>query len=286
MQMKTNHFSESFSKNTFYRFLNDPRVNWLRFTTLLALAVIRNFFKPLTSDDRADVFIIDDSLYERAGFKRTQMASKVFDHVSMKFKKGFRLLTLGWSDGNSFVPINSCLLASSKEDNQLGDFSKTDYRSLAGKRRKLAVTKAPEVVLELLQYALKSGHRAKYVLFDSWFSTPNTLVKIKEMGLDSIAMIKISSRISYGYEGHRLNIKQIYAKNKKRRGLSKYLLSVDVTVGKGTDDEPSIPARIVCVRNRSNKKDWLAIICTDMSLSENEIIRIYGKRWNIMLISA
>jgi len=82
------------------------------------------------------------------------------------------------------------------------------------------------------------------------------------MGLDSIAMIKISSRISYGYEGHRLNIKQIYAKNKKRRGLSKYLLSVDVTVGKGTDDEPSIPARIVCVRNRSNKKDWLAIIFT------------------------
>ncbi|WP_036613334.1 IS4 family transposase [Oribacterium sp. P6A1] len=281
MQMKSNQFSGSFSKNTFYRFLNDPRVNWLRFTTLLALAVIRNFFKPLTSDERADVFIIDDSLYERAGYKHTQMASKVFDHVSMKFKKGFRLLTLGWSDGNSFVPINSCLLASSKVDNQLGDFAKTDNRSLAGKRRKLAVTKAPVVVLELLQYALNAGHKAKYVLFDSWFSTPNTLVKIKEMGLDSIAMIKISSRIAYGYEGQRLNIKQIYAQNKKRRGLSKYLLSVDVTVGKGTDDEPSIPARIVCVRNRSNKKDWLAIICTDMSLSESEIIRIYGKRWNI-----
>ena len=94
MQMKTNHFSGSFSKNTFYRFLNDPRFNWLRFTTLLALAVIKNFFDPLTSDDRADVFIIDDSLYERAGYKCTQMASKVFDHVSMKYKKGFRLLTL------------------------------------------------------------------------------------------------------------------------------------------------------------------------------------------------
>ncbi len=66
--MKTKHFSGSFSKNTFYRFLNDPRINWLRFTTLLALAVIRNFFKPLTSYDRADVFIIDDSLYERAGY--------------------------------------------------------------------------------------------------------------------------------------------------------------------------------------------------------------------------
>lgn len=286
MQMKTNHFSESFSKNTFYRFLNDPRFNWLRFTTLLALAVIKNFFDPLTSDDRADVFIIDDSLYERAGYKCTQMASKVFDHVSMKYKKGFRLLTLSWSDGNSFVPINFSLLASSNETNQLGDFTKVDNRSLAGRRRKMAVTKAPDVLLELLNYAVNAGHSAKYVLFDSWFSNPNTILKIKEMNLNTIAMVKISSKITYEYEGSRLNIKQIYSRNRKRRGRSRYLLSVDVKVGKGTKDEPSIPAKIVCVRNRSNKKDWLAIICTDMSLSEDEIIRIYGKRWNIMLISA
>ena len=43
----------------------------------------------------------------------------------------------------------------------------------------------------------------------------------------------------------------------------------------------TIPAKIVCVRNRSNRKDWLAIICTDMELDEKEIIRIYGKRWDI-----
>ena len=43
----------------------------------------------------------------------------------------------------------------------------------------------------------------------------------------------------------------------------------------------TIPAKIVCVRNRSNRKDWLAIICTDMALDEKEIIRIYGKRWDI-----
>ncbi len=41
------------------------------------------------------------------------------------------------------------------------------------------------------------------------------------------------------------------------------------------------PAKIVCVRNKSRKKDWLAIISTDTTISEEEIIRIYGKRWNI-----
>ena len=38
---------------------------------------------------------------------------------------------------------------------------------------------------------------------------------------------------------------------------------------------------ILPLRNRSNRKDWLAIICTDMELDEKEIIRIYGKRWDI-----
>ena len=50
-----------------------------------------------------------------------------------------------------------------------------------------------------------------------------------------------------------------------------------MTIGK----EEAIPAKIVCVRNKSNRKDWLAIICTDTELSEEEIIRTYGKRWDI-----
>ena len=48
-----------------------------------------------------------------------------------------------------------------------------------------------------------------------------------------------------------------------------------------TVGEEAIPAKIVCVRNKSKKKDWLAILCTDTSLSEEEIICTYGKRWDI-----
>lgn len=89
--------------------------------------------------------------------------------------------------------------------------------------------------------------------------------------------IKKSSRIKYSYCGEQLNIKEIYSQNKKRRGRSKYLLSVNVMFGK----ENPIPSKIVCVRNKANRNDWLAIICTDTTLFEEEIIRIYGKRWQI-----
>lgn len=57
-------------------------------------------------------------------------------------------------------------------------------------------------------------------------------------------------------------------------------LSFFVTVTAEKDGE-SIPAKFVYVRNKSKRKDWLVIVKTDMELSEEEIIRVYGKRWNI-----
>ena len=277
MQQRTGSFKEDFSKNTFYRFLNSAKTNWLRFTSLLAADIVNNDLKDLTDDSRKNVFIVDDSLFSRTSCKKTELGSKVFDHTDMHFKKGFRMLTLSWSDGNTLIPVNSCLLASAKEANIIGPVKNFDNRTIAGKRRKLAQTKAPEAMMALLDTALSAGLKADYVLFDSWFSNPAQITAIHSKDMDVIAMIKRSSRIKYSYCGEQLNIKEIYFRNKKRRGRSKYLLSVDVMVGK----ENPIPAKIVCVRNKANRKDWLAFICTDTTLSEEEIIRVYGKRWQI-----
>ena len=168
--------------------------------------------------------------------------------------------------------------SSRPKSNILGTRSKIDRRTVAGKRRFMACQKATAVMVELLKMALAAGHKAKYVLFDSWFSNPQQILDIKELGLNVIVMVKKSSKRSYGFEGKRLDVKTIFDICKKRRGRSKYLLSVPVKVG---EDKSSVDARIVCVRNRNNRKDWIAIICTDMSLSETDIIRIYGQRWDI-----
>lgn len=282
MQIRTDSYRAEFSKNTYYRFLNGIKTNWLRFTTLLSAAVASDFMRRLSSEDRKDVFIIDDTLFRRSGYKKTEMIARVFDHTDMSYRTGFRLLTLGWSDGNSFLPINFSLLSSRKESNQLGVMDLGDQRTIAGKRRSMALRKATDVMLELLDVAMKAGHKAKYVLFDTWFANPHQIVAIKDMGLDTIAMVKKSSKITYEFEGKCMNSKRIFQKSKKRRGRSRYLLSVEILVGKddGMNEHP-IPAKLVYVRNRNNRKDWIALICTDMDLSEEEIIRIYGKRWDI-----
>ena len=284
MQITTKRFKEDYSKNTVYRFLNNSRINWERFTTMLSERIVNGFMRSLTDEEREDIFVIDDSAYHKRGYKKTELVAKVFDHVSMKYIKGFRMLSLGWSDGNSFVPITHRLLSSSKDKNVLGLKNDFDKRSIAFKRRRQAREKATDVMLDMLKQAQKAGHHAKYVLFDSWFSNPKEIIRISEdCHLNTIAMVKKSSKIRYEFEEEELNIKQIFARSKKRRGCSRYLLSVKVKTSY-TDEKKvvhTIPAKIVCVRNRSNRKDWLAIICTDMALDEKEIIRIYGKRWDI-----
>ncbi|MCT7722768.1 MAG: transposase, partial [Lactobacillus crispatus] len=99
MQLKTDQFHENFSKNSYYRFMRNVHINWLRFTTLLSAQIINDHLRPLTSDGRDDCFVVDDSYFSRTGYKKTEMVARVFDHVSMTYKKGFRMMTLGWTDG-------------------------------------------------------------------------------------------------------------------------------------------------------------------------------------------
>ena len=134
------------------------------------------------------------------------------------------MLTLSWSDGNTLIPVNSCLLASAKDTNIIGPVKDFDNRTIAGKRRMLAQTKAPEAMMTLLDTALSAGLKADYVLFDSWFSNPAQITAIHSKDMDVIAMIKKSSRIKYSYCGEQLNIKAIYSRNKKRRGRSLSIL--------------------------------------------------------------
>ena len=56
--------------------------------------------------------------------------------------------------------------------------------------------------------------------------------------------------------------------NHKRRGSrSKCLLSVSINV---TREGKTIPARLIYVRNRSNRKDYLCLISTNTNIDENE----------------
>ena len=278
MNLLTGRDTPDFAKDTVYRFMKMVQINWIRFTTILSSRIIKEAIVPLDSEERTNVLILDDSMYERNRSKKVELLAKVFDHAKHAYKFGFRMLTLGWSDGATFLPVNSVLLSTENKKNRMNEADPVDKRAVGYKRRQLAIQKGTAVMLELLKQAKKAAIPAKYVLFDSWFSSPASIHAVKEVGYNVIAMVKKTSKMFFRYNGEDMSLISIYNKNKKRRGRSKYLLSVIVDVVK---DGKTIPAKVVYVRNRNKRKEYLCIISTDTELDENEIIRIYGKRWDI-----
>ena len=274
--------SAGFGKDVVYRLLNSTFINWTGFLLKLAMSVISSIV-PLTSESRRNALIVDDTLYERSRSKKVELLANVYDHAAkgkQKFKRGFRLLTLGWSDGTTFIPLLFRHL-SSKDQKQrhMEANTKVDKRSIGHKTRQEAVSKATDVLYVMLKQAKQVGIAAKYVLFDSWFSFPSVMMTIHEIGFFVVGRLKNNPKIKYLVNGKKMTLKEIYAANKKRRGRSKYLLSVEVILY--NDDNETLPARIVFVRDRNNRKKWIAFCTTDMSISEEEVIELYGKRWDI-----
>ena len=278
MNLISGRNTPAFAKDTVYRFMKMIQINWIRFTTTLAERIIKEAIRPLDSEERVNVLIIDDSMFERNRSKKVELLAKVYDHAKHAYKFGFRMLTLGWSDGNTFLPVNSILLSSENKKNRVNEAKTVDKRTVGYKRRALSMQKGTIAMLELLKAAKNSSIPAKYVLFDSWFSFPSTLHAVKEIGYDVIGMVKKTPKMFFRYNGEDMSLIYIYNRNKKRRGRSRYLLSVTVDVVK---DGSVIPAKVVYVRNRNKRKEYLCLISTDITLSEEEIIRIYGKRWDI-----
>lgn len=277
-------------KNTFYRLLNSPNINWLRFTSLLAAKLVRQFFEPLSmKEKRVSVFIVDDTIYERQYSKKAELVSRIYDHAHHRYSRGFRLLTLGWSDGNSFLPVCARLLASKDSKQRLNEGAgNIDVRSCGGRARIQAKTKATDVLFNLLDGALKTGLSAPYLLFDTWFACAPVISKVVKRGINVIAMVRKSEKQRFLLNGKSLSVMEIFRRFSKRRGRSKYLLSVTVEMAvkeKGPKTtktaEDRVPVKLVYVRNRNNKGKYLVLLSTDTTLPEEEIIRIYGKRWSI-----
>jgi len=232
MNLITGRNTPDFAKDTVYRFMKMIQINWIRFTTILSSRIIKDAIIPLDSKDRANVLIIDDSMFERNRSKKVELLAKVYDHAKHKYCFGFRMLTLGWSDGSTFLPVNSILLSTENEKNRINEAANIDKRTIGYKRRKLSMEKGTSAMLSLLKAAKKTAIPAKYVLFDSWFSSPSALHAVKEIGYDVIGMVKKSPKMFFRYNGEDMSLISIYNRNKKKRGKSRYLLSVMVNVVK------------------------------------------------------
>ena len=108
---------------------------------------------------------------------------------------------------------------------------------------------------------------------DTWFTTEPMITSILAEGLDIIGMVK-QLKQRYVYKGNYYTLPQLQ-KFICFAGARNTFGSLCVTTKNG------IPVKLVFVRNRNKKSECLYLLSTDCSLSDSEIVRIYGNRWSI-----
>jgi len=180
----------AFSKNTYYRFLNNASFNWVKFISLL-IARVTAYFDKLTRPGRVICLVLDDSVIAHERSKKVELLSYVFNHVIGKTVKGFNLLTPGWTDGYSFIPVGFNMTASAKGSNRIALANTSiDKRSNGGKARKNDVLQEPEAAMQLIRNALSAGIKAGCAFMDTWFTNGSFFANILAEGLDVIGMLK------------------------------------------------------------------------------------------------
>jgi len=265
-----------YKKDVVYRFLNSFKYKWEKLLLSLSSRII-SWLNSLVSKDRASVLIADDTFYNRTRSKKVELLSRVYDHVDNKIKKGFTKLTLGWSDGNTYIPISFHLLCSSK--NLLTPSTYVNEKYPGHKRRENAKRKKTDLLVEMVKVVQDKSICFKYLLFDSWFAFPKLITRFVQMKVQIITMLKKMPKVFYEYGGKELTLSSIYSKIKSKLTKKNNIVSVNVFVC-NYNAGVKTKAKIVFIRDTKTKK-WVALLSTDTNLSDEEIIRIYGKRWNI-----
>ncbi len=138
----------------------------MRESRFIAVKLI-SVLKPVIDRRRRLALIVDDTLMARSCSKKTELLAKVYDHDKHEFLTGYRGLTVGWSDGNTFLPVNFALMSTKKKENMLGNQPvTTDQRSIAGRRRTQAQRPMNAVTVELLKQTKKVYYRYRDRLYD------------------------------------------------------------------------------------------------------------------------
>jgi hypothetical protein len=262
-------------KDVFYRFMNSISANWYKFINLLSAVVITYSLKLANSQtqNQMSVLILDDTLHKRDRSKNVELLVWVKDHNDGRNYRGFRCLTMGFHNGDTFIPVDFRILSSQKEDVRINDMRPDlDKRTIGYKIRQDALSNTYQLAFKMIQ---NQTTPARHVLFDCWFSEPVMFKTLRKLDLHGIGMLKARSGSFYRFKGKMYSLETLYHHVKHLIPTEHKFVSIGVEFADGT------PFSITFVNDKRNKKDWLAIGTTDLSLSRRQVFSLYSRRWNI-----
>lgn len=280
-------------KDTFYRLLNDPDVNWRKALWRISVQ-LWNKIRVRTDHSTDDVcLILDDTDHEKTG-RMIEKVGRVHSHLRHKAVLGFKCLAMAVTDGVSQLLLDLELLGEKGKKGNYGMSTAELKKRKVGKKksallyeRKTAYdTSKIELAKEMIRRAISHKLKFRYVLADSWFTNKEIVKFIHGLHVAChwLGMIKVGekSRTKYKVGREEFTAPQLVRKGKKEK-LKKYsrrlrchYITYDAVFG-------GVKVRIFLTR-RTKHGSWNGLLTTDTTLDFARAWEIYSRRWSLEVV--
>ncbi|MDD4310029.1 MAG: transposase [Candidatus Cloacimonetes bacterium] len=162
-------------------------------------------------------------------------------------------------------------------------------------RQRTAKQKKTRIAESFIRRAIQRGFRFQYLLWDSWYNSSSSMRfvfgSLFSRGIHLVAMIKRDAQ-KYLCGGRYLTVSELYRKagkwqRNKITGIMYKSIVVEV-LDKQSSRKPESQAVLgsvrMCFFRYPEHKKYKALICTNLSLSEMEILGVYLHRWSIEVV--
>ena len=270
-----------------YDFWGREDINWRKF----AQKVTHKVYQELSFNQDPDLcFVVDDTLKARRG-KKVEGTSQHHDHNSGKTLQGHQLLELGLVGEKGFIPLDRQIYMGNKNAITKPEGKEFhDQRSACARDMKRAQEEDKNQMLKrMMKSAMQGGYRARYLLGDSWFGNKGNIQAALDLGLHCIFQMKRGKQI-YLVDGKKHTANSLYTKYQRKltgnsdKGLYK-TFRIEAQINLETDQaKPPRWQEVILVLStpkREGAENWVIFLTTDLSLSSEQVLSIYSKRWAI-----
>jgi hypothetical protein len=210
------------------------------------------------------VLILDDSIEEKPYTDENDIVCWHYDHSKDRMLKGINFLTALYSSQDVRVPVGFHLVA--KTEKYL------DPKTQKEKRRS-AVSKNT-VGQELIKQAVRNRIPFRFVLFDVWFASAETMIFIKhKQQRDFICPLKTNRKVALSpadkQQGRYVRVDTLELEAQATREV--YLEGVDF---------PLVLVKQVFT-NEDGSSGIRYLVSSDTTLSFDDVTTTYHKRWGV-----
>jgi len=226
----------------------------------------RTYFKSIAQKEEVSFYIIDDTVLEKSGRpKHIEGLGWHYSHSKGRVIYGHSMVSSQYRIGSASFPYDFRFYRNEKDASK----NKVEFKS------------KQDIAKDLIGEFEPFFNEKIYILLDSWYTSREVIKTAKDRQFDIIGGIK-ANRVFRLHENGQKHKLSTYVKNLRNTSYEEIVLNdVAFLVRRVECYLPEVGKAVILISKRKKDGSKCFILSTDISLSNEEILRYYSYRWDI-----